>query len=117
MDKGAIFSEDRKHRFVLIRIWDETKPKMMFIGLNPSKADEKDNDNTITKVIKIAQHNGFGGCYMLNLFSYVSTDSTNQQICVDTELNDLFLKEYASKSDKVVFAWGGFKIAKARAKI
>ncbi len=83
MTKGAIFSEDRKHRYVLIRIWDETKPMMMFIGLNPSKADEKDNDNTITKVEKIAKYNGFGGCYMTNLFSYVSTDSTNQEICVD----------------------------------
>ncbi len=89
---------------------------MMFIGLNPSTANETDNDNTIRKVIKIASHNGFGGCYMTNLFSYVSTDSTNQDICVDTDKNDLFLKEYSSKSERVVFAWGCFKIAIQRGK-
>jgi hypothetical protein len=51
---------------------------------------------------------------MTNLFSYVSTDSKNQEICVDTEKNDLFLKQYASKCEKVVFAWGAFKINKER---
>jgi hypothetical protein len=116
MTTDAIFSEDRKHRFVLIRIWDYTKPKIMFIGLNPSTANENENDSTISKIQKIASYNGFGGCYMCNLFSYVSTDPTNKEICVDTEKNDLFLKEYASKSKAVLFAWGNFKISTERAK-
>ena len=40
MEKSAILSADRKYRYVLTRIWDETKPTVVFIGLNPSTADE-----------------------------------------------------------------------------
>ena len=33
---GAEFSEGRKYRYALWRIWDSSKPLVMFIGLNPS---------------------------------------------------------------------------------
>lgn len=54
--KAACFTAGRKHRFWLSRVWDKTKPEVAFIGLNPSTANEDENDNTITKVIKIAAH-------------------------------------------------------------
>ena len=44
MEKSAILSTDRKYRYVLTRIWDETKPTVVFIGLNPSIADEETDD-------------------------------------------------------------------------
>lgn len=73
-DQGAEFSEDRKYRFALWRIWDKSKPLVMFVGLNPSTANESDNDPTIKSVCRIAKSNGFGGVYMMNCFAYVSTD-------------------------------------------
>ena len=72
-DSGAEFSQDKKHRHVLWRIWDKSKPVVMFIGLNPSKATEDDNDKTISKLIRICNHNELGGFYMLNLYTYIST--------------------------------------------
>ena len=39
MKKDAILSEDRKFRYILSRVWDEAKPTVLFIGLNPSTAD------------------------------------------------------------------------------
>lgn len=46
MFKDAIFSEDKIYRYVLIRIWDDYLPKIIFIGLNPSVADENSSDKT-----------------------------------------------------------------------
>ena len=56
---GADFSEDRKYRFSLWRIWNQELPLMMVIGLNPSTANETDNDNTIQSVCRIAKYNGY----------------------------------------------------------
>src|SRR5689334_6852032 len=71
---GADFSECRSYRYALWRIWDESKPLVMFIGLNPSTANETETDNTITRVRGICEHNGFGGFYMMNCWAYISTD-------------------------------------------
>lgn len=109
--KGACFDESRKNRYYLFRIWDRSKPTVSFIGLNPSTANEHTNDNTITKVMKIANHNGFGGVYMLNLYSCVT--AYPEEIITDSNairINSLFIQEY-TKNNNVVFCWGNFKQA------
>lgn len=58
MEKSAILSADRKYRYVLNRIWDETKSTVVFIGLNPSTADEETDDQTIRKCIGYAKKMG-----------------------------------------------------------
>lgn len=45
MQKSAVFSEWRKYRYSLKRIWDDQKPYVLFIGLNPSTADEESDDD------------------------------------------------------------------------
>jgi len=115
-DIGAKFSEDRKHRFALWRIWDNTRPLIMFIGLNPSKANEKDSDRTVTRVRNLAIKWGYGGFYMMNLFSYVSTNPEELVICTDNTENDSWLHQVREKCKEVVFVWGNFSIAKKRAK-
>jgi len=115
--KGAIFSEDRRYRYVLWRHWDE-RPKAMFIGLNPSTANETKQDNTITKVCKIAAFNGFGGVYMLNLFGIVSA---HPEILVGHPdpigKQDGYLDYYSQICSKIVFAWGNFKEARDRSMV
>ena len=73
-DSGAVFSGDWRHRFALWRIWDRTKPLADFVMLNPSKANEKENDPTIKRVKAICERNDFGGFVATNLFSLVSTN-------------------------------------------
>lgn len=73
MIKDAILSEDRKYRYILSRTWDETKPTVLFIGLNPSTADEKTDDPTIRKCINYAKCWGYGKILMANLFAFRST--------------------------------------------
>lgn len=49
--QGAVFSDDRLYRHWLWRRWRSCEPSEMvaFCGLNPLKADETDNDNTVKK--------------------------------------------------------------------
>lgn len=110
---GADFSHNRKHRFSLWRIWDESMPLALFIGLNPSTANEAEADPTIRSVTRIARHNGYGGFYMMNCWSFVSSDpdllETNPMA---DEQNSILLSLIAGKCKDVVFAWGNFKIVR-----
>lgn len=113
MPIGAIFSEDRKYRYALSRIWDTEKQKIQFVGLNPSTASEYDNDATIKKLLKITRHNGFGGFYMTNLFGIVSKDPKvllNHPDPIGD--NDKYLVHFKDVV-AVVFCWGNFKEAYA----
>jgi hypothetical protein len=113
VDKGATFSQDRKNRYSLWRIWDDTLPLVMFIGLNPSTANEDENDPTIRSVERIAKCNGYGGFYMMNCFSYVSTNPKGLIIDVVSHcFNNNLLLEIGSKCKDVVFAWGNFDVVK-----
>lgn len=112
VDKGAHFSQDRKYRYALWRIWDKEKPLVMFIGLNPSTANEDENDPTIRSVERISKFNGYGGFYMMNCFPFVSTDPKQLYDCSHSIRNENYLKEVASTCKDVVFAWGNFDVVK-----
>ena len=108
MKKDAILSEDRKYRYVLSRIWDESKSMVMIIGLNPSTADETIDDPTIVRCIDFAKNWGYGGIYMLNLFAFRATlpkDMFSVENPIGDE-NDKFIEKYSKLSDKVICAWG-----------
>ncbi len=108
IEKGAEISPCGIYRYSLWRIWDNSLPKVMFIGLNPSTADAIDDDRTIIKCINFAKNWGFGGIYMTNLFAYRSTDKSklyvvNEPVGID---NDKYILKYAEKADKIIAAWG-----------
>lgn len=114
---GAIFSDCHKYRFVLWRVWDNSLPKLMFIGLNPSTANEIKPDATITRLIGLVKHFRYGGFYMLNLFTFISAHPLDLLTCENPTFQaNEFLNLYAEKSEKIVFAWGNFKQAKERSK-
>lgn len=117
-DNGALFSEDRQHRYRLWRIWDKSKPLVMFIGLNPSTANEAKNDPTIRYVVDFCKRWDYGGVYMMNLFSVISSDPKVLLTCADPlRDNDHHLTEIAEKCKDVVFAWGNFKQATDRREV
>jgi hypothetical protein len=110
--KAAKFSDCGKYRYWLSRIWDNELPLVMFIGLNPSKANGVDDDNTIKRVRLIAKNHGYGGFYMLNCFPYISTKPALLQEFGNTALNDHYLYDISKKCLHIVFAWGNFTIVK-----
>jgi hypothetical protein len=116
--KGAKFSDCRNYRYALWRIWDDSKPFVMFIGLNPSTANEDADDPTIRRVKSFAKAWGYGGVYMMNLFAIVSSKPEVLKTCADAiGDNDTWLSDIAQKCSQVVFAWGNFKEATERSKV
>jgi hypothetical protein len=110
---GADFSNDRKYRYRLWRIWNERLPLILFIGLNPSTADENLNDPTIRSCERITKANGFGGFYMMNCWAYIATDPKLLKINpMSNNWNDDLLSVTAFKCKEVVFAWGSFDIVR-----
>jgi len=73
MKTDAKFSTCRKYRYALWRIWDDSKPYAMIVGLNPSTADETKNDPTISRCINFSKDWGYGGLCMANLFAFRAT--------------------------------------------
>ncbi len=115
--KGAVFSEDRKYRYALWRMWSLRQP-LLLIGLNPSTANEISNDATITRCMARAAREGFGGLLMANLYAYVSTNpkillgSSEEFIGVE---NDAYLKQMIALASRTVCGWGSFPAAIIRA--
>lgn len=72
---GAIFSHCMKYRYKLWRRWDNNKPLLYFILMNPSTADEVKNDPTIERQCRRARSLGFGGVVILNCGAIRETDS------------------------------------------
>jgi hypothetical protein len=70
VSRSAKFSKCRRYRYSLEIVWDATKPIAAFIGLNPSTADEVDDDPTIRRCRGFAESWGCGGMRMLNLFAF-----------------------------------------------
>lgn len=110
MIKGAEFSECRNYRYVLYRIWDVSKPRVMCIGLNPSTANSDTDDPTISNLIRILENLGYGGLYMTNLFALVSPHPDDLRKCPDpVKDNDKWLMKIKDVCQEVIFCWGNFK--------
>ena len=77
---GAVFSDCRKYRYALWRIWDGNKSLAMIIGLNPSTADETLNDPTITRCINFARSWEYGGVLVANLFGFRATSPNELRV-------------------------------------
>lgn len=116
---SAILSEDRVYRYTLWRDWPmldgeerqgfgRKRAYAMFIGLNPSTADEIEDDPTIRRCIAFAKSWGYGTMCMTNLFSFRSTNP-KQMLVVEDPIgpdNDYWLENSAKEACVIVAAWG-----------
>ena len=105
---GAIISKSKKFRYQLWRKWDNDKPLVMFLMLNPSTADATKNDPTIRRCIGYAKDWGYGGLYVGNLFAYRTAypkelKDKGYQI---GRFNKKHLLNMQKICDKVICAWG-----------
>lgn len=105
---GAIFSSCMKYRFELWRQWDEGKPYALFVMLNPSTADEIDNDPTVERCQRRALGMGYGGVRVVNIFAFRSTDP--QGLYTEDDPvgagNDEAIVRLATGAGIVICAWG-----------
>lgn len=108
MNKQAIFSPCRTYRYALWRSWGGATGYAMFVGLNPSTADETQDDPTIRRCIAFAKAWGYGGLLMTNLFAYRATDPRVMKAAPDPvgPENDKVLRAMARGAGVIVAAWG-----------
>lgn len=115
--RGANFSHCGKYRYWLYREWHGYKPRALCIGLNPSTANDQDDDRTIESLIRILDHNGFGSFYMMNLFALISKNPEDLRACPDPlKDNDQWIDSIAKKCDVEIFCWGAFPMTAYRVK-
>ena len=113
-DRGAVFNEERTHRRRLWRIWDKSLPLLYVVGMNPSIADENDNDPTVERCVRRATALGYGGLCMLNMLDVIETDSRkldvmpHEQRCTVHNMEELkYALETASRGlADILCAWG-----------
>jgi hypothetical protein len=113
MNKSAVISQCQSYRYELRRIWDECKPLVLFVGLNPSIADAEVEDNTSRVCINYAKRWGYGGLLLGNLFAFRSTDQAGLFKAADPvgPDNDAALEKLQDQAALVVCAWsasGGY---------
>jgi hypothetical protein len=114
MNRSAIFSGCRRYRYVLWRIWDDSRPWILVVGLNPSTADERHDDATSRVCIHYAQRWGYGGLALANLFAWCATKPAELYRATDPvgPDNDRHLRRLIDGAGEVLCAWsdhGGFR--------
>lgn len=110
-EAGAMFSADRRYRYRLTRRVGGGQSAVMFMMLNPSKADESRDDPTIRKCRGFAERWGFGWMHAVNLSPLMATRPEDlvkglpEPVCVQ-DRNKRVIMETVSESDLIVVAYG-----------
>lgn len=116
--RSAVFSGPRIRR-VLTREWDETLPRALVIGNNPSDAGAEREDNTSRWWNRWFMHWGFGAFDAMNTNPFVTSDPAEAHRIAEMawegpnwhdrdELhrNISAVGRAAKKADKVFVCWG-----------
>ena len=107
MIRGAEFSIDKKERYSLNREWDKSKNKILYIMLNPSLADDKNDDPTIRRLINFTKKFNYGGFLVGNIFTTITPNP--KEIDKSKGMSDKNFEELIkliNKVDQIVYAWG-----------
>lgn len=105
---SAVFSDDMTYRYSLTRAWNILGGRCVFIGLNPSTADEIKNDRTVSLCISHAKSWGYGAFTMLNVFAYRSRDP-KALYAIDDPVgpeNDEWIVKEIRNAAIIIAAWG-----------
>lgn len=112
-ERGAVFSTCRRYRYRLWRRISGDPGTVAFIGLNPSTADEREDDPTIRRCIGFARAWGYGRLEMLNLFAFRATKPKVMMAepwpvspAHAASANDDAILRIGRRADLVIAAWG-----------
>ena len=107
MIREAEFSIDKKERYSLKREWDKSKNKILYIMLNPSLADDKNDDPTIRRLINFTKKFNSGGFLVGNIFTTITPNP--KELDKSKGMSDKNFEELIkliNKVDQIVYAWG-----------
>ncbi len=110
LENDVVISDCGKYRYLLRRVWDQAKPRALFIGLNPATT----NDNpTIRSCVRLANGMGYGAIEVVNIFGWRATDPDELPLQVDPigPLNERTIAAAIVRCDVVICAWGASAMA------
>lgn len=94
----------------MARTWDETKSKVLVIMLNPSTANDIQDDDTIRKLKNKVTAWGYGGMCVGNLYAYRTPYPKVLKRVSDPEgpENRKYIRDMINSGSfqRVVYAWG-----------
>lgn len=117
---ACVFSACEQYRYALIHSWGvvddcfvqvEPRPdekRIMWIGLNPSTADQNQLDPTLRRIRWFSHQFGFRSFVMTNLFAYRATKPRamlRHANPIGTD-NDAMLTEAAKSAGMIIACWG-----------
>lgn len=120
---GAILDDDREYRY---RLWrtitpaeqatltgDGDRSTVAFVLLNPSTADETDDDRTLRRCTGYAERWGYDRLELVNLFAYRTKEPSELETVDDPfgPKNWLHIGDVCRDADRVVVGWGAHDIA------
>ena len=107
MLKFAKFSKDKKHRYYLSRKWSE-KEQVLYVLLNPSKANHINNDPTINRLITISKNLGYGGFNVVNLYTLITPlrNKLYEKKRKFSAKNKKLIAELVAGHKTIIYGWG-----------
>ena len=97
----AVFSKDKRKRYILRMTWDEKKPKACIVMTYPSTADEYLIDQTTMLVRNNAVAQDYCSISIVNLFCGLDNKRPESD-----RVNASVLADECSKADVVLIAYG-----------
>jgi len=103
----ALITRCGTYRYALWRRWS-SRPQVLFVMLNPSTADHRNDDPTIRRCIGLAKSWGFGAVAVGNLFAFRTPSPRVLREAAQPvgRANDRWLQRLAAESSRVIAAWG-----------
>ena len=109
--QNARFSRCGDYRYSLERKWQHPRQqarRVLFIGLNPSTADHRQDDPTIRRCVGFARDWGFSELEVVNLFAYRATYPSDLKQATDPvgKRNDYWIRRCHRIADLTIACWG-----------
>ena len=107
MLKFAEFSKDKKHRYYLSRKWSENE-QVLYVLLNPSKANHTKDDPTINRLISISKNLGYGGFNVVNLYTLITPirNKLYEKKRKFSAKNKKLIAKLVARHNTIVYGWG-----------
>jgi hypothetical protein len=108
MEREALFDPTGVYRYLLRRTWDDARPLIVFVMLNPSTADARKDDPTIRRCMGLARSWEFGRLEVVNLFGFRTPYPRILREVPDPvgPDNDAHVLGAVKRAEAVVAAWG-----------
>ncbi len=117
-EHGVYLSDCGAYRYRLWREWDASRSTLTFLMLNPSTANDLDEDATLTRCFARAVANDFGRLEVVNLFPLRATSPDELLSDPDAlgprRLANGAILEAVDSASMVICAWGSHEAAAIR---